>query len=55
MSRSSLNYIFKIDLEATMASFELRIGKILTIFNIFTRKLSFEYAFALMLSFCLSN
>ena len=34
MSRLSLDYFFKIDLEATMAHFELRIGKIFTIFDI---------------------
>ena len=40
MSRFSLNYIFEIDLEITMACLELRIGKIFTIFDISSHDLA---------------
>ena len=34
MSTLSLNYVFKIDKESTMACFELRLDKIFTVFDI---------------------
>ena len=53
MSRLSLNYIFKNDLESTITGSEHRIGKNSYIFNISNPVLSFEYALTFSTEFLL--